>query len=233
PLPPNPSRRPIPTARLLLRPFHPTDLASFHALQRQPEVMCWTSKGRPDADEAETARKLAQFLPPNDARTFNWAIYLRESGGLIGVGGVHDFGGGGAAAADGDSGGDDDNGGFGWPEIGYLLRREYWGKGYGTEFLRAFLGVWEGELLRREVVERRVKVGSFERVGGGGGGNDNGPVLGREQLVAIIDRRNAASRKILEKCGFESFADFEEEDSCDPEKVIELVAYRYFPKVAS
>lgn len=232
PLPAAPTRQPVTTQRLLLRPLGPGDLPAFHALQRQPEVMRWTAKGRPDADEAETARKLAQFLPPKDARTFNWAISLRGgpegegeggAGELIGVGGVHAFGG-------GDGGGDD----FGWPEVGYLLRKEYWGRGYGTEFLRGFIGVWEGEGMRREVVERRVKAGSFVSVGDGDGdGDGDGPVLGREQLVAIIDRQNSASRRVLEKCGFESFAGFEEVDSCDPEKMTELVAYRYFPSIKS
>ncbi|ROW03774.1 hypothetical protein VMCG_05446 [Cytospora schulzeri] len=232
PLPPTPSRQPITTQRLLLRPLRQTDLPSLHALQRQPEVMRWTSKGRPDADEAETARKLAEFLPPHDARTFNWAICLREGEGegsgegeLIGIGGVHAFG----VVDDGDGGGDgggDDE--FGWPEVGYLFRREYWGMGLGTEFLRGFLGAWEDRMLCREVVERRVRVGSFVSVGGG---DEHGsPVLAREQIVAIVDRNNGASRRVLEKCGFESFADFDEEDPCDPEKVIELVAYRYFPR---
>lgn len=146
-------------------------------------------------------------------------------GELIGVGGVHEF----HATEGGD-------GSFGWPEVGYLLRSEYWGRGLATEFLGAYVAAYRG-LLRDGLVQRNVKDGSFVRAadaaGGGDDRGDGGPPLVREQLVAVIDATNGASRRVLEKCGFESFAAFEERGGRDPDKVTELVAYRCFIDAAA
>jgi RimJ/RimL family protein N-acetyltransferase len=50
-----------------------------------------------------------------------------------------------------------------------------------------------------------------------------------EQLVAVIDASNAASQKILERCGFESFLSFKDVDMRAQDRMIDLIAYRYFP----
>ena len=64
------------------------------------------------------------------------------AGALIGTGGCHSRGG----------------GMLGWPEIGYMLRREAWGMGYGTEFLAGFLEAWwalpRGEAILAGVQQR-------------------------------------------------------------------------------
>lgn len=212
-LPQSSCREHITTPRLVLRPFTPSDLDALYTLRRQPEVMCWTTAGRVDADRHETTSKLALFLPPNDTKTFNCAICLRDTGELIGQGGVHAFEQPAGDAAAGPQ--------LGWPEVGYMIRKEHWGKGIATEFLAAFVDMWAG-LPREGQVERKVTASS---VGGGGGAE----TLVEEQLVAVIDGTNGASQKILERCGFQSFLSFRDVDMRTPDKMIDLVAYRYFP----
>lgn len=75
------------------------------------------------------------FLSPGDEATFYFAICLRhnsndrDAGGrdggrleekIIGVGGCHRR-----------------TSMFGWPVVGYMIRREYWGMGLATKFLVA------------------------------------------------------------------------------------------------
>lgn len=206
-LPPSSQRQPHLTPRLLIRPLAPTDLAALYALRAQVEVMKWSSAGRPDANKAETAAILAKFLPPLDTQTFNCAICLRDDEQtLIGFGGVHKLNRGEA---------------YGWPELGYMFCKEYWGFGYATEFVRAVLELWDG--LGREAGELRVNTCSVVPVDGQVG-------TAREVLVAVIHPGNGASKRVLEKCGFEVFDMFEEEDNCEPKKMVELVAFRYFPR---
>jgi RimJ/RimL family protein N-acetyltransferase len=57
-------------------------------------------------------------------------------------------------------------------EIGYMIHPAYWGQGYATEALRAFLEV----LFKRN--------------------------LEREAYVAVVDGENPASSRVLEKLGF-------------------------------
>ncbi|KAI7786679.1 hypothetical protein LA080_002790 [Diaporthe eres] len=201
------------TPRLVLRPFIPSDLDALYTLRQQPQVMQWTTAGRVDADREETASKLALFLAPNDTKTFNCAICLRDTGELIGQGGVHAF----------EQPPDDAAAGpqLGWPEVGYMIRKEHWGKGIATEFLAAFLEMWT-RLPREGVVGRKVTASSVGAAGGAATVVD-------EQLVAVIDGTNVASQKILERCGLESFMSYRDIDMRAPDKMIHLVAYRYFP----
>lgn len=214
PVLPQSSARPhITTPRLVLRPFDPSDLDALCILRQQPEVMQWTTAGRVDLDREETEVKLALFLPPNDTKTFNCAICLKETGELIGQGGVHAF----EQPADDAAAGPQ----LGWPEVGYMIRKEWWGQGIATEFLNAFLAEWAG-LPRERDVERKVTASSVD------GATGTAPVM-EENLVAVIDASNTASQKILERCGFESFLSFEDVDVRAQDKTIDLVAYRYFP----
>lgn len=215
-LPQGLSRPHITTPRLILRPFNSSDLDALYALRQQPEVMHWTTASRVDADMEETATKLALFLPPNDTKTFNCAICLRETGELIGQGGVHAF----EQPADDAAAGPQ----LGWPELGYMIRKEHWGKGIATEFLTAFLGAWAG-LPREGVPGRKVIASSAEGAGGPA-------TVMEEQLVAVIDGTNGASQKVLERCGFESFLSFRDVDMRAPDRMIDLIAYRYFPNAS-
>lgn len=59
-------------------------------------------------------------------------------------------------------------------EIGYILKKRYWGQGYGTQFCTAMLTL----------------------------ANDFYP---SKDIIGIIDPDNIASKKLLEKFGFERF----------------------------
>lgn len=132
PLPTNNERAAVTTNRLAIRALQPTDLEAFYALRTQEDVMKWTSAGRIDRDIEETRSKLNPFLSPNDTATFNCAICLKDTDKFIGIGGCHLF-----------------PAKHGWPEVGYMLRREFWGRGLGSEFLNTWLGMWS-DLPRME-----------------------------------------------------------------------------------
>ncbi|OIW26154.1 acyl-CoA N-acyltransferase [Coniochaeta ligniaria NRRL 30616] len=193
PLPPNTARLPIVTDRLIIRPWLPTDFDQIRILRLQPEVMQYTRVGHIDLDEAETQAWLARFLPPGDAATHSCAITLKETGEVIGTGGTHSL-----------------QGNFGWPEVGYMFRKEFWGKGYATEFLRAYMKSW-AELPREEV---EIKVDPRTVTGDG---------VAEEQLIAVTAIVNEGSQKVLRKCGWEHFVTWPGDDSST------LPTFRFFP----
>ncbi|KAL2270944.1 hypothetical protein VTJ83DRAFT_315 [Remersonia thermophila] len=242
-LPPIPAHR-ILTGRLVLRPVAERDLSALHALRTQAEVMRWTATGRPDRDLEETKAWMKNWLPPSPEEkaeterlpSFNFAICLRkgededgttddtvekeEGGDVIGIGGCHRW-----------------KGKFGWPEVGYMIRREGWGKGLATEFLEGWLKAWDG--LEREEVEIEVDERTISGLvkGGSWKGEEDGVGAAkvREQLVAITAGGNDKSQRVLEKCGFEWFTTWLEDDLTQPQgegekKMVELPTYRRFPE---
>jgi len=239
------ARKSVVTERLVIRPLAPEDAQAYHVLRTQPDVMVRTAAGIPDKDLVETQAKLDLYLPPNDATTFNFAICLRkkeddkhaEEGGageMIGAGGVHMW-----------------RGAFGWPELGYMIRTEHWGKGIVTEFVKGFLGVWAGlEREEREVlVDERFVVWvseggrGIEGTSKGNGEDDKVDGVGRrlaeEHLIAITQTDNVGSLKVLERSGFEFVFTWTTADSRAKtgedgrerlENVqVELPVYRIFP----
>ncbi|KAI1421766.1 acyl-CoA N-acyltransferase [Xylaria sp. FL1777] len=178
PFPGNSERAPIRTARLLIRPLTQDDLPALHSLRTQREVMSCLSRGQVDQDLAETQAKLDPFLPPGDAQTYNPGIFLAATGELIGLGGVFavDFQ-------------------LGWPEVGYMIRAEHWGRGYTTEFLEAFVQAWFA--LPRSDVEADVDARSV-------GDAREGDVV-PEMLSATVEAVNARSLRVVEKAGFRKF----------------------------
>ncbi|KAF2966587.1 hypothetical protein GQX73_g6956 [Xylaria multiplex] len=182
PFPANAARAPIRTARLVIRPLTQDDLGALHALRTQSEVMACTALGRVDGSLAETQAKLDPFLPPRDAETYNPGIYLASTGELIGFGGV--FGTGSE---------------LGWPEVGYMIKSEHWGRGYTTEFLKAFVQDWWS--LPRRNTEAKVdalSVGAEE--------GDGVP----EMLCAMVEATNTSSLRVMEKAGFRRFKTWKE-----------------------
>ncbi|POR35796.1 Uncharacterized protein TPAR_04006 [Tolypocladium paradoxum] len=167
------SRPDIRTERLVLRRTLESDLEGWHALRLQPEVMKWTSQGRPDKDlEWSRERFVKRLAPAGDAR-YEFIICLAETGEMIGTGGCYVV-----------------TGQFGWPVIGYMLRREFWGKGYATEFVNGFLEAWWA--LPRADVDVKVERSTVERAAEDG--------LARECIVAVTLDSNRASQNVLAKC---------------------------------
>ncbi|KAL6892662.1 acyl-CoA N-acyltransferase [Trichoderma longibrachiatum] len=183
-LPPIEARDGIHTPRLIIRPPRLSDLPALHSLRTQPEVMKYSSKG-PDKTLQDTRKALDELLPPNDSKTYYFLIFQRDTGDLIGRGGLHSISG----------------RILGWPEIGYSFRPETWGKGYGTEFLKAFVENWWG-LPRREA---EINIDAMALDAGVSG--DEEP-FAAERLVAMIDVNNLESRRILEKSGFKAFREW-------------------------
>lgn len=205
PYPPHATRQPITTLRLTLRPLDHSDLPAFFAMRSNPSIMTFTAQGVPDADLAATEKVLAQYLPPHDADTYVLAICERATGRFVGIGGC--------LARDGE---------LGWPGIGYALTPEVWGRGYATEFLGAFMGVWWG-LERRE---GDVKVEAMSLAGLGREVGERGEV--EEMAVAIVQDRNAASARVLGKVGFRKVAEWvaERRDGSGLETVFVFVCPR-------
>ncbi|KAL2199002.1 GNAT domain-containing protein [Corynascus similis CBS 632.67] len=211
PFPPNSARQPITTERLVLRVLTEDDFASFRVLRTQPEVMHWTAVGVPDPDDEVTWSRLRPFLTPREASNYNFAICLRDTGEFIGIGGCHAL-----------------RSSLGWPEVGYMLRKEAWGKGYGSEFLRGWLRAWDQ--LEREVAEIEVDARTIDE-GEEARGQEDGLV--KERLLAITAEGNDRSQGVLKKAGFEWFLSWLAVDSRKddgPDKWIELPTFRYFPK---
>ena len=180
------------TSRLLIRPMQQSDLADFHALRTQIEVMKWTSTTKIDLDQEATQVWMNRFLPPNDTVTFNFAVEeLCAPGKVIGALGCHITE---------------------PPECGYMLRREAWGKGYATEAFQQWLEAW-WELPRKDV-DIEEKNANAE--------NSRNESVVREVLRADIDGNNLASARILAKCGFKQVSEEMIEENGSTVKLISL-----------
>ena len=161
--------------RLIFRsPVVPSDVEALYSLRKQPEPMRLLE--RPPDENSEESRAEIERDDYSLTRVI-FVIFLKEEDGregeLIGKGGVNAF--------------------YGyWPTLFYVFKKEHWGCGYGTEFVKAFLEFWSS--LPRRVVELRVPLftvdlGETPRVTG--------------ILLAAVDEDNERSQKVVRKVGFE------------------------------
>ena len=179
-----------------MRQTTPEDLDDLHILRTQPEVMVWTLKGEPDADIEETRKHLATRLPPNSLGKYNFSLCLAETGEFIGLGGCH--------RRDGE---------LGWPVFGYMFRKEFWGKGYGTEFLKGLLDAYWS--LPRSEVELKVERSTVD------GDGD----IKTECICGITTDENRASQNVMRKSGLHLAKVFEEEDGRRKGHMVTLHGY--------
>lgn len=100
------------TERLLVRPLRPDDFPAFYDLQRNPNVLRYT--GNPVQSEAENKARFDEIIgfyskPGN--RFWVWAVERKSDGIFLGTCALVNEG----------------------NELGYRLREEFWGNGYGQE----------------------------------------------------------------------------------------------------
>lgn len=76
-----------------------------------------------------------------------------------------------------------------FPEVGYSVHPDSWGKGVATEALQLMLKMW-WSLPRRNVE------------------GDNSHSAAVEKAFALCEKKNGGSRRVLEKCGFNVIGDY-------------------------
>lgn len=119
------------TTRLILRPFVETDLDAYAAMSADAEVMQHIGNGGPVGRDIAW-RGMAMFAGQWVLRGYGmWALEERESGLLVGRAGFLNP--------------------EGWPacELGWLLARPYWGRGYAFEACVAARNCGRGALRIR------------------------------------------------------------------------------------
>ncbi|KAI0020105.1 acyl-CoA N-acyltransferase [Xylariomycetidae sp. FL0641] len=194
PPPPPQARAPLETARLVLRGYEARDLEALHEMRLQPEVMKYTHVGRADANQDETWNFLASNLAPHDVTCWTFVMVLRHdlagfrAGQVVGYGGVHRR----------------CSPWYGWPELGYCIRTEFWGRGLATEFLGALTASWFALPREEEVIEVDPK--SVEWLEAEGKVQQQDGLLQVPELVTtMIEDSNKGSLRVCEKNGFRRF----------------------------
>jgi RimJ/RimL family protein N-acetyltransferase len=122
------------TDRLLLRQLGQEDLEAYAEMCADPEVMRYIADGAPLTRELAW-RNMATMLGHWQLRGYGvWAAVERTTGTLVGRIGCWNP--------------------EGWPgfEIGWMLRRAYWGQGYATEGARAALQFAFEELNQPQII---------------------------------------------------------------------------------
>ncbi|GAO16699.1 uncharacterized protein UV8b_07945 [Ustilaginoidea virens] len=202
PFPPLDARPDIRTERLVLRRTLESDIDGWHALRLQPEVMKWTGQGKPDPDLEWSGEKLKMRLAPEGNTKYEFIVCLADTGELIGSAGCHLM-----------------VGELGWPAIGYMLRREFWGKGYATELLHAFLAAWWA-LPRSDCVVKVDKSTAVEE--------QDGRV--RECIVAVTLDDNTPSQRVLAKANMNLVKAWKEPVRDDISRTRNVILYGYANK---
>lgn len=113
--------QPFNSERLYYRPFRRSDAEAAFAFFGDPEVMKFSAFDAHPTIE-RTVEVLADFIDHNRRRGFGqWAVVEGATDELIGMAGLTEF----------DEAGD--------MELAYRLRRDRWGRGYGTEAAAAWM----------------------------------------------------------------------------------------------
>lgn len=169
----------IVTKRLILRGYEEDDLDAFTDMYGNPDVMRYIGSGQ-TSNRSESWRLMAVMLGHWHLRGYgSWAVEERTSGAMIGrVGCWHPEG---------------------WPgfEIGWMIRREFWGKGFATEASSVAMEFAFEELEQPHVISiiqpenaasRRVAEKLGEKLEG------TAEVLGKECVVYGISREEWENR---------------------------------------
>jgi len=122
------------TERLRLRLFEERDVEAFAAMYADAETMRYIGEGKV-LTRSETWRSIAMLLGHWMLRGYGmWAAELKDTGEVIGRIGCHNP--------------------EGWPgfELGWIIARPHWSRGYATEGARAALSHATGALARARVI---------------------------------------------------------------------------------
>ena len=162
------------TERLILRMFRQEDLDAYAAMCADEEVMRYIGEGKA-IDRVGAWRQMAMMLGQWCLKGHGqFALEERATGALLGRAGYFEP--------------------EGWPgfELGWLLRRESWGKGYATEATRLLLRHAFEAMGRERVISlirpantRSIRVA--ERLGERLEGRTE--IFGLDALVYAIDRK--------------------------------------------
>ena len=160
------------TERLILRMWRNADFEEYAELCADPEVMRFL--GGKVFDRTEAWRQMASMIGHWYLRGYGiWVVEEKDSGRLAGrIGCINPEG---------------------WPgfEVGWTLKREFWGKGYATEAGRRALEYGFNELDKPHIIslihpENRASIRVAERLGETLEGNAR--VFETDVLVYGIDR---------------------------------------------
>ena len=160
------------TDRLIMRMWRETDSEAYAELCADPEVMRYL--GGKTFDRTEAWRHMASMIGHWYLRGYGiWAVEEKASGRLVGrIGCINPEG---------------------WPglEVGWTLKREFWGKGYATEGARRALEYAFNELDKPHVIslihaDNGASIRVAERLGEKLEGTAR--VVGIDVLVYGIDR---------------------------------------------
>ena len=161
------------TERLRLRAFREADLDAYAAICADPEVMRYLGDGRA-LSRADAWRQMALIIGHWTLRGYGlWAVEERATGALVGRLGFFKP--------------------EGWPgfELGWMLRRASWGRGYATEgagraLAHAFTEMGRDHLISLIRPDNRASIRVAERLGERLERRTD--LFGQEALVYGIDR---------------------------------------------
>ena len=161
------------TDRLILRMFREDDFEAYATICADGDVMRYLGEGKP-LTRSEAWRQMAMILGHWRLRGYGlWAVEERATGHLIGrIGHFNPEG---------------------WPgfELGWVLGKPYWGRGYATEGARRALDYAFAEMGRDHVISliyppNAASIRVAERIGETLEGRTQ--LFGHEVLVYGIDR---------------------------------------------
>nr|UFY98739.1 hypothetical protein [Corynespora cassiicola]UFY98756.1 hypothetical protein [Corynespora cassiicola]UFY98773.1 hypothetical protein [Corynespora cassiicola] len=161
---------PFSSERLIFRTLLESDFPAYHTILKEEETMTLAGAG-PMLDKD---RALGWFRMTQEFTRYG--LFLKKSDGtegeLVGEGGVFKI-----------------NNRF--PEIYYLIKQDFWGKGYASEFVRSFMDIWWN--LPRKKTRFFVNTVFLDS-------QDTSEA--KERLCAPISEKNIISQRVVEKIGF-------------------------------